>query len=254
MELQIFTNKDFGEIRTLEKDNEVWFVGKDIADILQYKETHKAIVRLVDEDDGIKHPITDSLGRMQDTWLINESGFYSLILNSKLKAAKQFKRWVTNEVLPSIRKHGAYMTEETLEKALTSPDFLIQLATQLKEEKEKRLEVENRLEEAKPKILFADSVSSSENTILIRDMAKILKQNGVNIGEKRLFAWLRENGYLIKQKGQDYNSPTQKAMDLKLFKIKETAINTSQGVKINKTPKVTGKGQNYFINKFLEWN
>ena len=252
MELQIFTNKDFGEIRTLEKDNEVWFVGKDIADILQYKETHKAIVRLVDEDDGIKHPITDSLGRMQDTWLINESGFYSLILNSKLKAAKQFKRWVTNEVLPSIRKHGAYMTEETLEKALTSPDFLIQLATQLKEEKEKRLEVENRLEEAKPKILFADSVSSSENTILIRDMAKILKQNGVNIGEKRLFAWLRENGYLIKQKGQDYNSPTQKAMDLKLFKIKETAINTSQGVKINKTPKVTGKGQNYFINKFLE--
>lgn len=249
-EVEVFKNKEFGEIRTLIKDNEPWFVGKDIAKALGYKDTSYALNAHVESyDKGIGEIQTP--GGMQKMILINEAGLYSLILSSKLDNAKQFKKWVTGEVLPSIRKHGAYMTEQTIEKALTNPDFLIQLATQLKEEREKRLEVENKLEEAKPKILFADSVSESDNTILIRDLAKLLKQNGINIGEKRLFAWLRDNGYLIKQKGQDHNSPTQKSMDLKLFRIKETAINTSKGVKINKTPKVTGKGQNYFINKFL---
>lgn len=158
MNLQKFTNKEFGEIRTLEKDNEVWFVGRDIADILQYKETHKAISRLVDEDDRMKYPVKDSLGRMQDTWLINESGLYSLILNSKLETAKKFKKWVTSDILPSIRQHGAYMTPETIEKTLTDPDFLIKLASSLKEEQEKRRLAEAELEETRPKAIFADSV------------------------------------------------------------------------------------------------
>ncbi|MDK2790627.1 MAG: anti-repressor protein [Methanothermococcus sp.] len=244
--IEIFTNEEFGEVRTVVKDNEIWFVAKDVCDILDIRNTTQAVNRLDSDERTIFN-----IGRQGNTNFINEYGLYGLILSSKKKEAKNFKRWIKHEVLPSIRKHGAYMTEQTIEKALTSPDFLIQLATQLKEEKEKRLEIESELKQAKPKILFADSVSTSESTILIRDLAKLLKQNGVNIGEKRLFAWLRENGYLIKQKGQDYNSPTQKAMDLKLFKIKETAINTSSGVKIKKTSLITGKGQNYFVNKFL---
>jgi anti-repressor protein len=252
MNLQKFTNKEFGEIRTLEKDNEVWFVGRDIADILQYKETHKAISRLVDEDDRMKYPVKDSLGRMQDTWLINESGLYSLILNSKLETAKKFKKWVTSDILPSIRQHGAYMTPETIEKTLTDPDFLIKLASSLKEEQEKRRLAEAELEETRPKAIFADSVANSKSTILIRDLAKILKGNGIDIGEKRLFKWMREKGYLIKQKGRDYNSPTQRAMDIGLFRIKESTITHSDGrVTINKTPLVTGKGQTYFVRKFL---
>lgn len=144
------------------------------------------------------------------------------------------------------------MTEETLEKALTSPDFLIRLATELKDEKEKRKQAEADLEAAKPKMLFADAVSASDNTILVGDLAKLIKQNGQPLGQKRLFNWMRENGYLIKRQGADYNSPTQKAMELGLFKIKETAITHADGhVSISKTVKVTGKGQTYFVNKFL---
>ena len=184
--------------------------------------------------------------------VINESGLYSLILSSKLPNAKKFKHWVTSEVLPSIRKHGAYMTPETLEQALTSPDFLIKLATELKTEKEKRQALEVQAEENKPKVLFADAVSVSNTSILVGDLAKIIKQNGVNIGANRLFAWLRDNGYLIKRKGNDYNMPTQYSMDLKLFEVKETVITHSDGhTSISKTPKVTGKGQQYFVNKFL---
>ena len=184
--------------------------------------------------------------------IINESGLYSLILSSKLPHAKKFKHWVTSEVLPSIRKHGAYMTDSTLEQALTSPDFLIKLATELKTEKEKRQALEVQAEENKPKVLFADAVSVSQTSILVGDLAKIIKQNGVNIGANRLFAWLRDNGYLIKRKGSDYNMPTQYSMDLKLFEVKETVITHSDGhTSISKTPKVTGKGQQYFINKFL---
>ena len=245
--VEIFKNEEFGQVRTVLKDDEVLFVAKDICKALELSNPTIAIQRL-DTDEVTKLNLGGLVG---ETNLVNESGLYSLILGSRKPEAKKFKKWVTSEVIPSIRKHGAYMTEQTLERALTSPDFLIQLATQLKEEKEKSKELENDLKQAQPKILFADSVSESDNTILIRDLAKLLKQNGINIGEKRLFAWLRDNGYLIKQKGQDHNSPTQKSMDLKLFRIKETAINTSKGVKINKTPKVTGKGQNYFINKFL---
>lgn len=190
--------------------------------------------------------------QLKETILINESGLYSLILSSKLPTAKKFKRWVTGEVLPAIRRHGAYMTEEALEKAITEPDFLIRLATQLKEEKAKRLEAEKQVEAAKPKVLFADAVSASHTSILVGELAKILRGNGVEIGQRRLFAWLREHGYLIKRQGTDYNMPTQMAMELGLFEIKEGSyVNGSGANIITKTPKVTGKGQTYFINKFL---
>ena len=239
------------EIRTVEKDGEPWFVAKDIAKVLGYSNASKAIADHVDaEDKGVTKCYT--LGGTQDLTILNESGLYSLILSSKLPNAKKFKRWVTNEVLPSIRKHGAYMTDQTLEQALTSPDFLIQLATQLKEEKEQRKHLEAKVEQDKPKVLFADSVSASKSSILVGELAKILKQNGVDTGQFRLFAWLRENGYLIKREGSDYNMPTQKSAEMGLFEVKQTIITHSDGhITTNKTPKVTGKGQVYFVNKFI---
>lgn len=183
---------------------------------------------------------------------LTESGVYKLIFKSKKKEAEKFQDWVTDEVLPSIRKYGAYMTENTLEKALTSPDFLIQLATNLKEEQEKRKLLEEEKERNAPKVIFADAVSTSHTSILIGELAKLMKQNGIDTGEKRLFKWLRDNGYLIKRKGTDYNMPTQKSLELKIIEIKERTINNPDGsIRITKTPKITGKGQQYFINKFL---
>ena len=249
--IEVFTSPEFGQVRTLTIDGEPYFVAKDVAEILGYSNSRKAIADHVDEEDKNTVTIRDGKGNPNQT-VINESGLYSLILSSKLPNAKKFKHWVTAEVLPSIRKHGAYMTDSTLEQALTSPDFLIKLATELKTEKEKRQALEVQAEENKPKVLFADAVSVSNTSILVGDLAKIIKQNGVNIGANRLFAWLRDNGYLIKRKGSDYNMPTQYSMDLKLFEVKETVITHSDGhTSISKTPKVTGKGQQYFVNKFL---
>lgn len=250
-DIQIFNSKEFGDVRVLELSGTPWFVGKDIAEILKYQRTADAISSHVDDEDkGVGKIQTP--GGMQKVILINESGLYSLILSSKLPNAKKFKHWVTSEVLPAIRRHGAYMTEEALEKAITEPDFLIRLATQLKEEKAKRLEAEKQVEAAKPKVLFADAVSASHTSILVGELAKILRGNGVEIGQRRLFAWLREHGYLIKRQGTDYNMPTQMAMELGLFEIKEGSyVNGSGANIITKTPKVTGRGQTYFINKFL---
>lgn len=249
--IEIFRNEEFGTVRTLTIDEKPYFVGKDVAEILGYVDTNKAIAMHVDEEDKLNDKTALSLGQ-RGGWLINESGLYSLILSSKLPSAKRFKRWVTSEILPSVRKHGAYMTDSTLEQALTSPDFLIKLATELKTEKEKRQALEVQAEENKPKVLFADAVSVSNTSILVGDLAKIIKQNGVDIGANRLFAWLRDNGYLIRRKGTDYNMPTQYSMDLGLFEVKETAITHADGhTSISKTPKVTGKGQQYFVNKFL---
>jgi anti-repressor protein len=250
-EMQIFNNPEFGQVRVVERNGEPWFVGKDVAEKLGYANPRKAIIDHVDKDDkGVTKRYTP--GGMQELTVINESGVYSLILSSKLPKAKQFKRWVTSEILPAIHKHGAYMTEETLEKALTNPDFLIKLATELKTEKDKRIQAEQQIKADKPKVIFADAVSASDNTILIGDLAKLIKQNGQPLGQKRLFSWLRDNGYLIKRQGADYNSPTQKAMELGVFKIKETAITHADGhVSVSKTVKVTGRGQQYFINKFL---
>lgn len=184
---------------------------------------------------------------------IPESVFYRLAMKAKNEAAEKFQAKIADEVIPSIRKHGAYMTPETIEQVLLSPDTLIKLATTLKEEQEKRKALESKVEIDRPKVLFADAVSTSKTAILVGDMAKLLKQNGVDIGQKRLFQWLRDNGYLIKQQGASWNMPTQYSMDMGLFEVKETTITHSDGhISISKTVKVTGKGQVYFINKFLK--
>ncbi|PAE21996.1 phage repressor protein/antirepressor Ant [Bacillus sp. 7504-2] len=245
-QLKIFNFKQ-NEVRTVLKDDEPWFVVKDVCDVLEVSNPSKAVSRL-DEDERSNF----KLGRQGEVNIINESGLYSLVLSSRKPEAKEFKRWVTHEVIPSIRKHGAYMTDQTLEKALTSPDFLIKLATNLKEEQVRRLEAEQKVKEQKPKVLFADAVETSQSSILVGELAKILKQNGVEIGQKRLFEWLRDTGYLIKKIGEEFNNPTQKSMELGLFEIKKSAINNPDGsIRVTKTPKVTGKGQVYFINKFL---
>ncbi len=250
-DLQIFNSPEFGAIRTIEKDGEPWFVGKDVAAALGYEKPTDAVRKHVDvEDRGISKMETPS--GAQETTIINESGLYSLVLSSKLPTAKKFKRWVTSEVIPSIRKHGGYLTPDKLEEVLLKPDTLIQLAQNLKAEQEKRMALEVKMEEQKPKVLFAESVEAAKTSILIGELAKLLKQNGINIGQNRLFEWLRNNGYLIRRQGSDYNMPTQRAMEMGLFEIEETTITHSDGhIHVSKTPKVTGKGQVYFVNLFV---
>lgn len=252
-EIAIFKNPEFGAIRTLTIDGDPWFVGKDVAERLGYERPTKAVQDHIDSEDKDEVPIQDSIGRMQKTPIINESGLYSLVLSSKLPTAKAFKRWITSEVIPAIRKHGGYLTPDKLEEALMNPDTLIRLATDLKAEREHRRALEAEKEANQPKVLFADAVSASKTSILIGELAKLLKQNGVNIGQNRLFAWMRQNGFLISRAGTDFNMPTQKAMERQLFEIKETAITHSDGhVTVSKTPKVTGIGQQYFVNRFLK--
>lgn len=250
-EIKVFSNEEFGSIRRVEVDGEFWLVGKDVAQVLGYKNPQEAIRTHVDDDDkGVSEILTP--GGKQNVPIINESGLYSLVLSSKLPSAKKFKRWVTSEVLPSVRKHGAYMTQETLEAAIMNPDYLLKIATALKAETDKRKALESRVTADAPKVLFADAVSTSKSTVLVGELAKILKQNGVDMGEKRLFQWMRDNGYLIKRAGTDYNMPTQVSMELGLFRVKETVVSHSDGhTSVSKTPKVTGKGQTYFLNKFL---
>ncbi|MGZ7249631.1 phage antirepressor [Streptococcus pyogenes] len=236
------------EVRTVTIDNEPYFVGKDVADILGYSNSRDALSKHVDTEDKLTSQITTA-GQMRNQTIINESGLYSLILSSKLPQAKEFKRWVTSEVLPAIRKQGAYVTDYKAVDLLTNPNalgnFLQGLTEQVKH-------LETKIEKDKPKVLFADAVSASKSSCLIGELAKILKQNGINIGQNKLFQWLRANGYLISRRGESWNQPTQKSMQLGLFELKKTAINHSDGhTTTNVTPKVTGKGQQYFINKFL---
>ena len=250
IEPQLF-NFEGQQVRTVTINDEPYFIGNDVAAILGYSNYRNAVVNHVDEEDKLRTQI-EYAGQNRNVTAINESGLYSLILSSKLPKAKKFKRWVTSEVLPSIRKHGAYMTPQTIEKALLNPDTIINLATQLKEEQEHRKRLQQENEVMKPKAIFADAVSTSSSSILVGQLAKILKQNGVEIGQNRLFAWLREHGYLGKR-GSNKNVPTQRAVAMGLFKTKETAVTHGDGhITIQITTKVTGKGQQYFINKFLK--
>lgn len=250
-DLKIFESQEFGNVRTVLIEDNPYFVGKDVAEILGYKDTSDAIKKHVDEEDKLTRQFADS-GQNRNMYIVNESGLYSLVLSSKLPSAKKFKRWVTDEVLPSIRKHGAYLTPQKIEEVLLSPDTLIQLATNLKHEQEKNKALHSQIEQDKPLTVFANAVSVSEDAILIGELAKLLKQNGINLGQNRLFEWLRENEYLIKRRGTDWNMPTQKSMEMGLFKIKETVISHADGhTSISKTVKVTGKGQIYFINLFM---
>ena len=235
------------DVRTVIINNEPYFVGKDVAEILGYTNPRQALKNHVDEDDkGVSK--CDTPGGKQDLVIINESGMYSLVLSSKLPQAKEFKRWVTSEVLPTIRKNGMYATDELLD----NPDFAIAALQKLKEEREAKKQLEAQIEADRPKVIFSDAVSASHTSILVGEFAKIMRQNGADMGQNRMFAWLRENGYLISRKGSDRNMPTQKSMELGLFEIKETTINHSDGhISISKTPKITGKGQLYFTEKIL---
>ena len=245
-EIKIFDNPEFGKVRTMEINGEPFLVGKDVAEILGYSNTRDALTKHVDSEDKNTVAICDGKGNPNQT-VINESGLYSLILSSKLPKAKEFKRWVTSEVLPSIRKHGAYAVDELL----NDPEFAIKTFTALKEERERSKRLSEQIEADKPKVIFADSVSAAKSSILIGDLAKLLKQNGVNIGQNRLFEWFRQNGFLIKS-GSSKNMPTQKAAEMGLFEVKVSTVNNPDGsIRETKTTKVTGKGQVYFVNKFL---
>lgn len=251
-ELKLFENQEFGRIRVVVIDGEPWFVGKDIAEALGYSNPRKALDDHVDPEDKMQGDgvtIRDSIGREQHPTIINRSGVYSLILSSKLPTAKKFKRWVTSEVLPSIERHGLYATEQLL----NDPDLAIKAFTALKEEREKRLALEAEVKANAPLVLFAKGVEGSSNSILVRDMAKILNQNGIQIGGNRLFEWMRQNGYLVKQKGRDRNMPTQRAMEMGLFEIKETVVSRTNGTETHRTPLITGKGQTYFYNLLRQW-
>lgn len=243
-ELQIFNNEEFGKIRTVTIDNEPWFVGKDVASSLGYSDTNKAVAMHVEkEDKKLNDKSSPSFGQRGAT-IINESGLYALIFGSKLESAKRFKHWVTSEVLPSIRKTGGYDMKQPQGKELLALAVL---------EAQKTIEEQTaQIEEMKPHAILGQAITTANTSILVGDLAKILRQNGVDIGAQRLFGWMRENGYLIKRKGSDWNLPTQKSMDMGLFEIKESVHIDGNGCnKISRTPKVTGKGQQYFINKFL---
>lgn len=247
-EIQEFNFNGF-DVRTVQINGEPYFVGKDVADVLHYANTAKAIRDHVDNEDKLSERIVLS-GQNREAIIINESGLYSLILSSKLSNAKEFKHWVTHEVLPTIRKHGAYLTNSAIENTLTDPDYLVRLANQLKAEHDARVDEQRRVAEMTPKALFSDAVTASKDTILVRDMAKLLKQNGIEISQGKLFNWLVSNGYLLKQ--HNGYVPSQRAMNQGLFEVNEwTVTSNSRQPHIRFTTKVTGKGQQYFVKKFL---
>ena len=244
-DLKIFENKEFGEIRTAVVEDEPMFCLTDVCRALGI--THITDVKSRLRKDGVgTSEVIDSLGRKQTAIFVNESNLYKVIFQSRKEAAERFTDWVTSEVLPSIRKNGGYIAGQEI----MSDDELMARALQVAQNK--ILERDKQIETMKPKAIFADAVAASHTSILIGDLAKLISQNGVSIGQKRLFKWLRDNGYLIKREGSDRNMPTQRSMEMKLFEVKESTISNPDGsVRITRTPKVTGKGQQYFVNKFL---
>lgn len=249
--LQVFNNPEFGEIRTVTISGEPWFVGKDVAERLGYSEPRSAVSKKVDADDrGVSKMATPS--GIQEMTVINESGLYSLVLSSKLPTAKKFKRWITSEVIPTIRKTGGYVQNDDAFINTYLPYADDSTVALFKSTLATVRSLNAKIEKDKPKVLFADAVSTAKTSILVGELAKILKQNGVDIGQNRLFEYLRKNGYLISRRGSDYNMPTQRSMERGWFEIKETAITHSDGsIGVSKTVKVTGRGQQYFINHFL---
>ena len=257
-EIEIFKNDRFGEIRVAGTSEQPLFCLADVCRVLEIKNVSDCKSRL--DQGGIV--LTEGVSKTTNQYgvtteqkvmltFVNEKNLYRVIMRSDKPQAEPFQDWVCGEVLPSIRKHGAYMTNDTLEKALTSPDFLIQLATNLKEEQQKRIEAERKVTEAAPAVAFTNAVQSANSSCLIGELAKLIAQNGYSIGEKRLFAWMRDNGYLGKH-GERYNIPNQQYVEQGLFELKKGVRSGSNGVlHTTITPKVTGKGQVYFVNKFL---
>lgn len=250
-DLQIFSNSEFGEIRTITKDNEPMFCLADICKALELTQPSKVKERL--NEKGVRSIPTLTKGGEQKLLYINESNLYKTIFQSRKESAERFTEWVTSEVLPSIRKNGGYIAgqetlsdEELMAKALLVANNKIAERDKIIEQKQARIE------QMKPKEIFADAVSASHTSILVGDLAKLICQNGYQIGQKRLFTWLRDKGYLIKS-GSSYNMPTQRYIEQGLFEIKESnLVNPDGSVRITRTPKVTGKGQVYFVNKFLK--
>lgn len=251
-DLQIFENKDFGKVRTVTLNGAPCFVAADICRALDIANSRDAVKRLDDDERGVVS--TDTLGGVQEMTVVTESGLYSLVLGSRKPEAKQFKRWITHEVIPTIRKTGGYVNNDELFVRTYLPNADDTTKALFRSTLETIRKQNAKLEEYKPKAIFADAVSASKSSILVGELAKILQQNGVAIGQNRLFAWLRNNGYLCCY-GERYNMPTQRSMEMSLFEIKETTINNPDGsIRVSRTVKVTGKGQQYFINKFLGWS
>lgn len=245
-DIQIFKNEQFGEVRTVAKDGEPWFVAADVCKALEIGNPTDAIRRL-DTDERTLVSIEGASNGLPVN-AVSEAGLYTLVLGSRKPEAKAFKRWITHEVIPTIRRHGAYATETTIESIIADPESGIKLLQALKAEQERRKEAEAIAEAQRPKALFADAVAASDNSILVGELAKILRQNGVETGQNRLFRWMRDNGYIMRYT----NVPTQYSMERGLMEVKERAINNPDGsVRITQTIKVTGKGQAYFVNKFI---
>lgn len=255
-ELQIFKNSEFGEVRTKVLNNEPYFMLSDVCRVLEIKNSRDSKNRLNEKGVATTDILTN--GGIQKADFINESNLYKLVFQSRKPQAEKFSDWVTSEVLPSIRKHGAYMSSEVIEKTLSDPDYLIRLATNLKEEKAKRALAEAQIERDKPKVLFADTVSSSNKSCLVGELAKLISQEAIRrgeinkkIGQNNLFAWMRSSGYLCKS-GERKNQPLQQYVEQGLFELKKGSYVDSNGSNITTTTtKVTGKGQIYFVNKFL---
>lgn len=249
--IQIFKNEQFGEVRIImNENNEPLFCAKDVAAALGYSDTADAIQRHCKSGKKVFHPHENGIGGVNMIY-IPEKDVYRLIMRSNLPDAEKFQDWVCDKVLPSIRKYGIYATDITIEQLLANPDFAIQALQNLKEERQKRVEAEQKVAEATPAIAFTNAVQSANSSCLIGELAKIITQNGYPIGEKRLFAWMRENGYLGKH-GERYNIPNQQYVEQGLFEIKKGVRSGSGGVlHTTITTKLTGKGQVYFVNKFL---
>lgn len=248
MNLEVFRYHN-SRVRVVNQDGTAWFVAKDVCDILEITNYRNAVSRLKDTMKGV-HTV-DTPGGKQDMVTVNEAGLYKLVFTSRKEEAEHFTDWIALEVLPSIRKHGIYATSTTIDKIINNPEFGIRLLTELKAEREQRQALERKVEQDKPRVLFSQAVEASDTSILIGDLAKLLRQNGVQIGQNRLFQWLRDNGYLIKS-GSSRNMPTQYSMDRGWFEIQERVIQVPNGEpKVRTTTRVTGKGQLYFINRFI---
>ena len=251
-ELQIFNNEEFGSVRTITKDNEPMFCLADVCKALELEQVSRVKSRL--KEDGVTNSkVIDRLGREQEATFINESNLYKVIFQSRKPSAERFTDWVTDEVIPSIRKNGGYIAgQETLSDEELMAKALLVANNKIKERDAIIERQQAKIEADKPKTIFADAVSTSHTSILVGDLAKLICQNGVQIGQKRLFEWLRQNNFLIKS-GSSRNMPTQKSIDHGLFEIKESTVQNPDGsVRITRTPKVTGKGQIYFVNKLIK--
>ncbi|MCG3229830.1 phage antirepressor KilAC domain-containing protein [Bacillus subtilis] len=250
-ELQKVFNYQEQQVRTVVNDGQPWFVAKDVCNVLNHS-NHKVAASRLDEDEVSKVYLTDSLGRNQKTTVVNEAGLYSLILTSNKPEAKQFKRWITHEVIPTIRKTGGYVANDDLFIQTYLPQADENTRLFFKATLHTMKEQSKQIETMKPKVIFAEAVESSESSVLVGELAKIIQQNGVDIGPNKLFQWLRDNGYLIRKTGESFNLPTQRSMDMGLFEIKKRTVSNLDGsIRTTRTPKVTGKGQIYFVNKFM---